>query len=116
MSELIPGEVPIWYTDGATSNPTSSVVLADTGAIATLGTYLARVAISTDAAGAINVQLRNAANNDNSKEMRRYLAANANLDFIWPFRVDTANQRLRVIPNATITGNLSASIDLEKLA
>ena len=116
MANLIPGEVPTWSSEGAKNNPDSGAALADTGAIAVVGTYLARVVVATDATAVLNLQWRNAANTANNKEQRLFYAANDRDGVAFPFRIDVANERLRIIPNTSVTGNACASIIWERVA
>jgi hypothetical protein len=110
------GEPVLWYTQGSQSGPTNTTVLADTGQVAALGNYQALIVISTDTAGAINIQWRAADNTSNVDEHRVFPGANQNMEFLLPVRVNNVNERYRVIPNATINGNVCASIFWQKMA
>ena len=116
MANLIAGEPPTWSTIGAVTAIATDTPLADTGAIAGVGTYLARVIVSVDATAVLNLQWRNAANDGNNKEQRLYYGASQRDGFLLPFRVDAANERLRLIPNANATLNACASIIWERIA
>ena len=116
MANLIAGEAPTWSTIGAVTAISTATALADTGAIGSVGTYLARVIVSVDATAVLNLQWRNAANDASNKEQRLYYGASQRDGFLFPFRVDAVNERLRLIPNANATLNACASIIWERIA
>src|SRR3970040_2630959 len=116
MANLIAGEVPTWSTIGAGTAIVTTTALADTGAIGSVGTYLARVIVSVDATAVLNLQWRNAANDGNNKEQRLHYGATQRDGFLLPFRVDAVNERLRLLPNANATLNACASIIWEKVS
>jgi hypothetical protein len=91
-------------------------VLADTGALLGVGNYYALLLISTDAAAAINVQRRNVGNSDNLWEQRLFYGSNQRDVIPVLFRIDALGERLRLIPNSLVTGNVSASIIWQVLA
>ena len=115
MANLIEGEPPTWSTIGAVTAIATDPPLADTGAMG-IGTYLARIIVSVDATAVLNLQWRNAADDGNNKEQRLYYGASQRDGFLFPFRVDAANERLRIIPNANATLNACASIIWEKVS
>lgn len=85
-------------------------VMSTTGALATIGEYVAYVVISTDVATAFNIQHRNAADAANVWEQRIFSAASNDRELVIPFTTTVANQRLRVTNNAAYTGNAQATI------
>ena len=121
------GEQVLWSSAGTQNNPGSGVVLADTGPIPALGDYYAHVIISCDAVAVINIQWRlfdNSGNQartingiTNTAEQRIFFNTTGGGygEFVVPFRVNTANERLRVVTNAGITGNADASILWQKM-
>jgi hypothetical protein len=120
------GEPATWYTEGTQNNPGTSTVLATTGPIATgaldtVGAYLAQILISTDASAVLNIQHRNATDTANvtstnkQGEQRVFLAANQQVEFLVYWRPTATSERLRVIPNASVTGNVCVSLFLQKL-
>lgn len=116
MTVQTPGEPATWFSEGAQLNPLTTTVFASTGQVTVVGNYQAHITISTDAAAVINIQWRNAADAANNKEQRIYFAASQTAEFIFPMRIDAINERVRVIPNANVTGSVSASIHWQKLA
>jgi len=116
MSYWRAGEPVVVYSAGSQSGPTNTTVLADTGQIAAVGNYQALVIIGTDTAGAIDIQWRSADNASNVWEHRAFPGANQNMEFLFPTRINNVNERYRVIPNATINGNVCASIFWQKMA
>lgn len=116
LFRLMAGYDYAWVSEGAANNPGATTVLATTGALASVAEYIAYVYISQDTAAAINVQWRNAADDGNVEEQRVYGAANSDRELIVFFKTTAANQRLRIVPNASITGNACASIWYRKIA
>lgn len=116
MSHYYPGEASTWYTNGNIASPLSTSPLADTGQIAAAGNYLAQVVVSADAAAAINLQHRDTANATNVTEQRLFIGANGTVSLWLPCRIDNANERYRLIPNADIApGNVSGSILFQRM-
>lgn len=127
MSYWRAGEPALWMSAGSQNNPTTSTILADTGPIAQVGDYMAQVIICCDAISTVNIQWRTADNSanvaltingvTNVQEQRVFfnVAGGGIAEFVIPMRINNANERLRVVPNATVTGNVSASIYWQRM-
>lgn len=116
MSHYYPGEPSTWYTNGNVASPLSTSPLADTGQITAAGNYLAEVVVSSDVGAVINLQHRSADNSTNVTEQRLFVSASGTVSLWLPCRTDNANERYRLIPNATIApGNVCGSILFQKM-
>lgn len=116
MSHYYPGEPSTWYTNGAIASPLSTSPLADTGQVASVDNYLAQIVISADNAAVVAIQHRDAANATNVTEQRIYVGANGTASLWLPCRIDTANERYRLIPASNVSpGNVSGSILFQKM-
>lgn len=116
MSHYYPGEPSTWYTNGNVASPLSTSPLADTGAIAATGNYIAQVVISADATCTIAFQQRDTANATTVNEQRFFIPSGGGSVSPPNYWVQaTANQRYRIIPvNNVSPGNVSASIFWQK--
>jgi len=113
MATKTPGENHRWYTEGAKSNPSDTTDLATTSDVGKAGDYLAECVVSADAACVINIQL--VLDGAVEKTQRLYYSGASRDKFSIPFRADSSSHLLRIRPNASVTGNVSASIFLQKL-
>lgn len=97
------------------TNPTTASVLADTGALVA-GQYQFRVACGANAAAIFDIQHRNAANDGNitNEVPIVFTPANASGEFIFDFQI-AASERVRVVPNANITGDAAVTIQWERI-
>lgn len=127
MSWFRAGEQVLWSSAGSQNNPGLTFVMADTGPITTVGDYYAQIVISCDAVATFNIQWRlndNSANQTitingvaNTAEQRVFFnqSGGGMAEFVVPFRVNKANERLRVVTNASVTGNACATILWQKM-
>jgi hypothetical protein len=94
---------------GKQTNPTTADVLADTGAIPS-ALYDVRVLVGCSAAATFNIQHRNAANDGNvSDTVLIRAAAGQTGEYIFKYALNT-NERIRVVPEANITGSAEATV------
>lgn len=100
---------------GKTNNPTTATVLADTGALAS-AIYEVRVFVGCDVAATFVVQHRDAANTGNvgSVPVLR-AAAGQTAEYVFTTALN-ANERMRVLPEANITGNAEATVEATRIA
>ncbi len=92
-----------------TTNPTTSDILADTGALAA-GMYEARVLVGASAAAIFAVQRRNAANDANVGDVV-VIYCGAGVSVQHPLRMQIEpNERIRVTMEANLTGTGAAAI------
>lgn len=116
MSHYYPGEPSTWYTNGNIASPLSTSPLADTGQVAAAGNYLAEVVVSSDVGTVVNLQHRSADNSANVTEQRLFISASGTVSLWLPCRIDNANERYRLIPNANVSpGNVCGSILFQKM-
>lgn len=100
---------------GKQTNPTTATVLADTGAMAG-AMYDVRVLVGCSAAATLNVEHRNAANDGTvSDTVLIRVAAGQTGEYIFKYFIKT-NERIRVLPEANITGAGEATIQAIKVA
>lgn len=116
MADRIRGEVNTWSGGTEQTNPGSGAVVADTGAIAKIGSYQAYIITGASAAAEFRAEKRDAANGATVTQTIFYRAANDTAEYMIPFRVDNANERLRVVMNAALTGRSTTSIHWELVA
>lgn len=109
------GNKPIVETEGVKTNPTTSTLMADTGALVA-GIYEARVILGASAAASFQVQRRNAANGANVGDVPVIrVPASASGQYQITFELE-ASERIRVMMNANLTGDGEATLNVEKLA
>lgn len=119
MTQAARGEQAVWTSEGVQTNPDTTTVLADTGQLP-VGDYICHVIIGINntaaAVATLGIQWRNAANSGNNEEQRLYYPASlpSRDGYTFPFRSDAANERVRIIPIANVTGTVSASIFWQK--
>lgn len=114
MAERVIKNKPVLYVGTEQTNPTTSTVMADTGALATAGIYEFLVYLSATAAAHFEIQHRNAANDATTKALIIYAAAGQT--GCYPVRFDlAAGERVRVMMNDNLTGGAVAAINAEKL-
>lgn len=119
MTIAVPGEQAVWNSEGVQTDPTTATVLADSGQLP-VGHYIAHVVISINntaaAVATLGLQWRDATNASNNEEQRLYYPASAASrdGFTFPFRSNAANERLRLIPVANVTGTVSASLWVQR--
>ena len=96
-------------TQGKQTNPTTSTVLADTGVLPG-ALYEVRVLVGCSAAATMNVEHRNAANDGTiSDTVLLRVAAGQTGMYVLKFDVKT-NERIRVVPEANITGAAESTL------
>lgn len=96
-----------------TTNPTTTTILADTGALPG-GVYEARFVFGASAAAIFAIQRRNAANDANVGDaVNVYCPANdsKHLALRWELEV---NERLRVTMQTNLTGDASAAVSAQR--
>lgn len=119
MTVAAPGEQTVWSSEDVQTNPGTSTVLATTGALP-VGDYILHVIISINntaaAVATLGLQWRNAADDGNNEEQRLYypLSAPSRDGFTFPCRINTVNERIRLIPIAAVTGTVSATMWYQK--
>jgi hypothetical protein len=94
---------------GKTTNPTTTDVLADTGAIPA-SLYELRICIGCSAAATFNIQHRNSSNDGNvSDTVLLRAAAGQTGEYVLKYSINN-NERIRVLPEANITGTAEATV------
>jgi hypothetical protein len=97
-------------TEGSKTNPTDTLLLADTGAIATGGIYCVHVVGGSSAAGKVNIQRRNAANDANVGVVPiLYGAAGEGIFVELKIEVETG-ERIRATNNGGLTGTQAVTL------
>jgi hypothetical protein len=100
---------------GPQTNPTTATVLADSGALAT-GMYQVLVVAGCSVAAKMDIQHRNAANGANvSDSVTIRLAAGQSAEFALKFAINS-QERIRVLPQASITGEAEAAIQVIRIS
>lgn len=107
-------------SQGEQTNPTTTVVLADTDelgdAAGGTGTYEVLVVASATATAEFVVQLRNRANSVNVGDVHIfYVAANTTVSVPLRYSVESG-QRVRVLINTNLTGDAVVSVFAQKVA
>jgi len=107
-------------SQGEQTDPTTSVVLADTGAISDAlgggGIYEVMVVASASAAAKISVQVRNVANDANVGDVHTfYVPATATIGLPFRFEIER-NQRVRALVATNLTGTAIVSIVAQRAA
>ena len=105
-------------SQGEQTNPTTATVLADTGAVAPVngGRFIVWVTIATDANAQFDIQRRNAANGANVGSVPTvYVPANDTRQFSFAFSLE-AGERIRVVPNANITGVCAVTLNYQRIS
>lgn len=114
MAERVPKNKPILASEGETTNPLDSAVVADTGAL-NAGIYEFRIYIGATAAAHFMVQRRNAANGANVGVTPVFYAA-AGQTGCYPLTITLEDgERVRVILDDALTGDCAVTINGEKL-
>ncbi len=105
---------PVINATAPTTNPTTSSVLADTGALAS-GLYEIRVSAGATVAAIFQLQRRNAANGANVGSIIHIrTAAGQTTEQVWKYELLTS-ERIRLLPQANITGDAEAAIQAERV-
>jgi hypothetical protein len=95
------------------TNPTTSTILADSGAMPS-AVYAVTVLVGASAAAKFLVQVRNAANDANIGDAHIiYCAAGAGLAVPFTFALNK-NERVRVTMHTNLTGTGAASVQLQR--
>lgn len=112
-------------SQGESTNPVATTVMADTGALTsgtggyTLtggGVYEVLVVASATALAEFAVQRRNAANGANVGDVQIFYVAASGCVSV-PFRFEAENgERFRVVMNANLTGDAVANITAQRVA
>lgn len=102
-----------WNTEGQKTNPSSGTVLADTGQLLAQE-WRATIILSATALANVKLQHRNANNNGNVKEQNFSVLSSTLLHLpLLAISVTNADERVRVVTDGVILGNVQASIFLE---
>lgn len=103
-------------SQGEKTNPTTTTVMADTGALPT-GVYDVTVIFSTEANAQFQVEHRNAANDGNVSDVAIYYAqANASVaPVIIRYATGQRNERFRVMLNQNLTGVAAVTIEAHRV-
>lgn len=113
MADRALGNAALTDTQGQKTNPTTSTVLADTGAVPLAGLYDLSLLLGASAAAEFAVQVRNAANDTTVTTYVVYGAAGQTGQYLMrAVRLDLG-QRVRVVMNATLTGTAAAVVNAE---
>jgi hypothetical protein len=96
-------------SQGKQTNPTTSTSLADTGAMPS-ALYEVRVLVGASVASTFNVLHRNAADSGNiSDTVMIRAAAGQTAEYVFKYSINT-NERIRVVPETSITGDAEATV------
>jgi len=99
---------------GEQTNPTTATVLATTGS-KPHGRYICWVTISSTVAAQFDVQHRNAADGGNIEVATVYVPLNDSRQYVFGFVLE-ADERVRIVPNANITGDAVAVINWQRIS
>ena len=104
-------------SNGEQTNTTTATVLADTGALTPNGgRFVVWVTFATDANAQFDIQRRNAANAANVGSVPTvYVPANDTRQFSFAFALG-AGERIRVVPNAGITGVCAVTLNYQRVS
>jgi hypothetical protein len=115
MAFRLANHLPVLETAGKTTNPTTTSVLADTGALAS-AIYEVSVFVGCSAAATFVIQRRNAANDASVGDVPVIrAAAGQTAEYMLTYALNT-NERIRVLPEANITGDAEATIIAVRVA
>ena len=106
---------PELYSEGPQTNPTTSTVMADTGAVSPVFAAECRiyVIVGANAPAAFVVQRRNAANDANVGAAVVVYATGSG-EYLLSYKLE-GGERLRVMMQANLTGTAAASIFVERI-
>ena len=108
------GNLAIVESEGQTTNPGTTNVMADTGALDG-GNYEVRALVGASAAATFALQRRNAANDGNVGDVPvLYVVAGSSAQFTLRYRVE-AGERIRLMMHAALTGTAAAALNVEKM-
>jgi hypothetical protein len=96
-------------------NPTTATVLATMGANLPAGRYIVWVTLETTANAMFDIQHRNSTDAGNIEVAQMRCPANDSRQGYFAFVLD-ANERVRVVPSANITGNAGATINWQRIS
>lgn len=100
---------------GPQTNPTTATVLADTGALPS-GMYQVFIIGGCSVAAKMNVEHRNSENTASvSDNITLRLAAGQSAQFALKFAINT-NERIRIVPQAAITGEGEAAVQVFRIS
>lgn len=103
-------------SQGIQTNPTTATVLADTGAVAG-GLYDVKIIVGSSVAATFEVQVRDSANAANVGSTHIvYVAAGQSAQFVLSNVGLNPNERVRVLPQANITGTAAANVFVHRAA
>jgi hypothetical protein len=106
---------PTFDTTGKQTNPTTTDVLADTGALAS-AVYEVRIWVGSSVAATFVVQHRDAANTGNVGDVPVIRsAAGQTAEYLYTM-VLNVSERIRVLPEANITGTAEAAVEATRIA
>jgi hypothetical protein len=100
---------PVNNFGAVTTNPlAASSVLADTGALSA-GLYEVRIFVGCSVAAIFKVQHRDSTNASTNSTINLRAAAGQTAEYVLKYDVNT-NERIRVLPQANITGDAEVSL------
>lgn len=115
MSDLWAGKASTASATSEETNPQTTTALATFIATAT-GKYLLHIFIGATAACILNLERRNAANDGTTWSFRMDFTGATAAPVEYVLRVDlTASERVRLIPDANVTGIVNTLITAEEL-
>lgn len=106
---------PKTTTEGKKTNPTTSTVMADTGALPYECIYQVRAILGASDTATFQIQHRNAANDANQVAVVVYVPANASGEYLVDVTA-AAGERVRVMMDANLTGTAAATLNYEVLS
>lgn len=105
---------PIYNTGGQQTNPGTSTVMADTGALPYGGIYQLSIVLTASATADFLIQYRNAANDTTTFQVRATCPAAQSLEFVFPLEGQNT-ERYRVMMGTALTGTATASIVAQRI-
>lgn len=114
MAIRVPQNRPVLKSVAQATNPSSGNVMADTGALRA-GNYEFRIFPGASATAEFAVQRRNSANGANVGDVVvLYGAAGQTGGYVLTYSLE-ADERIRVVMNASLTGTAAVAINGERL-
>jgi hypothetical protein len=116
MAQRQPGNYPIIGSVAIATNPTSTTLMADSGAVVRAGNYEVRIILSQSAAAVYNFARRNAANSGDVSPfpIALYGAAGQSSQLAILVYLEVG-ERVRVTMAANLTGQSQVAIQMEEM-
>lgn len=116
MAERQANEKPTSDSQGEVTSPTTSTVMADTGALTRVGVYEVLGVVCAEASAQFQLEHRNAANDGNEDDVVAvYCPANSTVPFLWKFSINNRNERVRIMMQQNLTGVAVASLNVQRV-